>query len=369
MERVPGENVIEIINKPLYISLNKPQSYKLYNHMQIHKALLSFISILFIGNITTVTAQSQDYFKQADQTVWIVKDINQVVTKWQELGFDQVVQLGTVDARTKNSKETIKLKMVQANLGGAIITWMQPLETESLFAQFHKSYGDGAMSLIYHFNSEEEMRNEIERLKQLGVEVWDEVAVNTPSGTIPYVFMNTRKEGKYILGFTFGGIDKKITANLSGQNKFAMRHNQYAFVAKNPEPISNYWQKIGMPPLSEAKPDISEKMYQGAAADFDLKQGWQKQGKIPYEWCFSLRAPNVYLDHLKQHGEGIHHLGFAVKDMDEVIRDYESKGFHFSMSGAWGEKGKPGSGRFAYVDMEDAGGVTMELLWNYPNTN
>ena len=53
---------------------------------------------------------------------------------------------------------------------------------------------------------------------------------------------------------------------------------------------------------------------------------------------FSLRGPNVYVDHLKKHGEGIHHLGFAVTDMDEVISDYESKGFHVSMSGSWVKK-------------------------------
>lgn len=33
-------------------------------------------------------------------------------------------------------------------------------------------------------------------------------------------------------------------------------------------------------------------------------------------------------------------------------------------SGAWGEKGKPGSGRFAYADTSAIGGVTIELLWN-----
>jgi len=345
--------------------------------MKVYKAfLLYFIYFLIVSNSSILmaqaplqTTQSQDYFKQVDQTVWVIKDLNQVVNNWQQLGFDQVIQLGTVEALVKKSGKKIKLNMAQANLGGAIITWIQPLETKSIFAQFNTSYGNGAMSLVYHFNSEEDLQKEIKRLKLIGIDVWDEVTINTPSGAIDYVFMDTRQAGKYVLGFTFGDVDKKITANLTGQNKFAMRQNQYAFVARNPEPISDYWQKIGMPPLTMAKPDISDKMYHGATADYDLKQGWQKQGKVPYEWCFSLRAPNVYLDHLKQHGEGIHHLGFAVKDMDEVIRDYESKGFHFSMSGSWGEKGKPGSGRFAYVDLEDAGGVTMELLWNYTNTN
>jgi hypothetical protein len=34
-------------------------------------------------------------------------------------------------------------------------------------------------------------------------------------------------------------------------------------------------------------------------------------------------------------------------------------------SGAWGEKGKPGSGRFAYAATDAFGGVTTEFLWNH----
>jgi len=33
------------------------------------------------------------------------------------------------------------------------------------------------------------------------------------------------------------------------------------------------------------------------------------------------------------------------------------------MGGAWGEKGKAGSGRYD-IDLADAGGLTMELLWS-----
>ena len=35
------------------------------------------------------------------------------------------------------------------------------------------------------------------------------------------------------------------------------------------------------------------------------------------------------------------------------------------MSGGWGEEGKPGSGKFAYVDTEEFGGESIELLWSY----
>jgi hypothetical protein len=99
--------------------------------------------------------------------------------------------------------------------------------------------------------------------------------------------------------------------------------------------------------------------------DHDLIQGWQKHGDIAYEWCIPVSTPIVYDDHIKKHGEGIHHLAYAVKDMDKVLNDYRSKGYVVSMGGTWGEEGKPGSGRYEYIDLEDAGGVTMELLWSF----
>lgn len=107
-------------------------------------------------------------------------------------------------------------------------------------------------------------------------------------------------------------------------------------------------------------------MYRGQPADFEMNLGWQRHGNIVYEWCLPLKSPTVYEDHMKEHGEGIQHFGFSVTDIDAVIQDYRAKEFSVSMSGAWGEKNQPGSGRFAYIDLESAGGLTMELLWNYP---
>ena len=51
--------------------------------------------------------------------------------------------------------------------------------------------------------------------------------------------------------------------------------------------------------------------------------------------------------------------------MDPVLEDYRSRGFVVSMGGTWGEEGKSGSGRYEYIDLENRGGVTMELLWNF----
>ena len=40
-------------------------------------------------------------------------------------------------------------------------------------------------------------------------------------------------------------------------------------------------------------------------------------------------------------------------------------GYKVAQSGGWGEAGKPGSGRFTYIDTDSIGGVLIELLWNY----
>jgi hypothetical protein len=50
--------------------------------------------------------------------------------------------------------------------------------------------------------------------------------------------------------------------------------------------------------------------------------------------------------------------------MDKAISAMRAQGFLVAQSGGWGEAGKPGSGRFAYMDTDALGGLTVELLWS-----
>jgi len=255
--------------------------------------------------------------------------------------------------------------MAKANLGGAHITWIQPLDENSLFAKFHSEYGDGAMSLVHRFSDELDWPSEMMRLDQLGIEPLDEVMITTEYGDLIYVFMDTQEEGKYILGYSIGNEDEKIYAQLTDENLHNMKINQYAFAIREYKPVSEFWAKLGQPEFQINHPELGDMHYYGEPTDHSLIQGWQKHGTVSYEWCIPVKPPIVYDDHIKQHGEGIHHLAFSVDDMDQVLTDYEEKGYVNSMGGTWGEKGKSGSGRYEYIDLEEAGGVTVELLWNY----
>jgi hypothetical protein len=90
-----------------------------------------------------------------------------------------------------------------------------------------------------------------------------------------------------------------------------------------------------------------------------------RHGTVVYEWIIPEKGPSTWHDHLEKHGEGVHHLAFNVDDMDRAIAEWKQAGYPYVMGGAWGEPGKRGYGRFAYMDAQAAGGIDIELLWSY----
>ena len=145
----------------------------------------------------------------------------------------QVIDPDTVIADLKKSEKVVKIKLAKANLGGANITWIQPLGEGSVFSEFNKSYGDGAMSLVYRLGNEDVLRKELNRLAAVGVEVKEEISIDTEKGELNYVLMDTRDEGKFYLGYTCRKDDTKMMQELASENLHDMQLNQYAFAIRN----------------------------------------------------------------------------------------------------------------------------------------
>ena len=327
------------------------------------RIILAFIVVFSSGIIKA--DDLPDAYEFVDQVIWVVSDVEATMAHYSLLGFDQFKDLGVVEITSLTSDQTSLARMMAANLGGAHVNWIQPLNGESVFQDFHIEHGDAAMSLVHRFLEVEDLKSEMERLEGLGVGILDKISIKTPEGDLAFVMMDTQQEGKYVLGFTYEDNGLQVHTPLCDINRLELRLNQYAFAIRDPETVSQYWERIGLPPLEMSNPQLGDPMYYGEPADHELIQGWQRHGMIAYEWCIPVKPPIVYEDHIQKHGEGIHHLAFSVYDMDEVLEDFNSQGFVVSMGGTWGEKGKPGSGRYEYIDLEMAGGLTMELLWSY----
>ena len=309
-------------------------------------------------------AQVDPIYKHVEHVLWVVKDLDQVMSGWDKIGFTEMESLNKVGMLQKGvEKDKMEVKAGIGYLGGLKALWIQPIKGENLFSLALNGQGEGAIALIYRVENKAMLDKMVQNLIEEGVNLAARFSFSSKKGNTEYALMDTKMRGKYYLGFVLE--DESATTNMDGKNQLGMKFNQYAFAIEDPAPVSDFWASLDFPPLEVTHGSVHDKMYFGKVSDFDMKLGWQRHGSVVFEWCIPLKSPTVYADHIEKKGEGIQHFGFAVPDMDQAIQYFEAEGYQVSMSGGWGDKGKPGSGRFAYVDLDAIGGMTIELLWSY----
>ncbi len=287
-------------------------------------------------------AQLPDFYKSVDRVIWVVKDLDAVAAGWEKAGFGPIEK---IDAGT--------FRVAMTRLPNVEIDWIQP-QSKDAMSDFLARRGEGVFSLVHRVPSLEQMNREVDRLAGLGVKVLQ----RGTAGDFTYVFFDTEQGGKYVLGLING-------PEFGPQPGATLPVTQYAFVARDTHAVSDYWARLGWPAMTYTHGELRDLEYRGKPGRFDQELGWQRHGKVVYEWIKPLKGPTVYEDHLKVHGEGFHHFGINVPDMDKAIEGWKQRGFTVSQAGGWGEPGKPGSGRFAYIDTDSIGAITIELLWNY----
>ncbi|MBN2763544.1 MAG: VOC family protein [Bacteroidales bacterium] len=313
-------------------------------------------------------SQAPEFYNRVNHMIWIVEDLRTVKKNWQLLGFDQIKDEGevTIISKFSGQNEAIKAKMAIGYLGGATVVWIQSSRRGSPFSDYMRTAKEGIYSLVYAVGGKKDLKEEAQRLKDINITILDNLEIKTRHGKLNYFFFNTAKQGKYTLGLMLtNDIEKLFDPEKDGNNQHNLSFCQYAFAIADESTVSDYWYEFGLPDLVVTHDSIHDKTYYGNPGTFDIKLGWYRHGYIPFEWCIPLQGPNVYEDHILTHGAGPHHLGFETEDIDKVLADYVVKNFVVSQSGGWGEKGKPGSGRFAYLDPKGLGGITIELLWNF----
>ena len=302
------------------------------------------------------------------QVGWVVKDLDSVVNYWQMLGLRNINRAGVTELPNVNyrgKKENLKVKMAFGDIGGVQIEWIQPVEGQSIYDEFLAKHGDGVHHLAYQMPSPAVMDRQILYFKQRGVDVVQSGTWKGQKGEGRFAYLDTAPEG--------GGITVELMYNpdwprggetpRANEDPFS-KINHYAFVVADVRKVSDYWQRLGFGGLQIDRNVSLDRVYRGQPGKFEMYLGWDRNGDLPFEWVQSLVGPNVYEEYRKDHGEGFHHLGFAVTDMDAAIAKFKAKGLSVSESGGWDSNGH--KGRFAYLDTDPHGGVTIELIWNAP---
>jgi len=124
--------------------------------------------------------------------------------------------------------------------------------------------------------------------------------------------------------------------------------------------MENYQNAFGIGPwgIMNIDPSIfSDMTYHGRPVQHRFRAAFAMVGPLQLELIQPVEGDNIFSDFLKEHGEGLHHLGhFRVGNLDAAIETFEKAGFPCLQSGRY-----PGGG-YAFMDTVKALGVIIELL-------
>jgi catechol 2,3-dioxygenase-like lactoylglutathione lyase family enzyme len=140
--------------------------------------------------------------------------------------------------------------------------------------------------------------------------------------------------------------------------------DQVAVVVRDiDEAMRRYVDEFGIGPwmVYTFTPDwIGGMTFRGREQGYSMRLALAQVGDMMYELLQPLDGPNSYQEFLDARGEGLHHLGFFVEDLDAAIAEMEGKGFSLLQSGR--AFGVDGDGGFAYFETEGSLGCIVEAI-------
>jgi methylmalonyl-CoA/ethylmalonyl-CoA epimerase len=125
--------------------------------------------------------------------------------------------------------------------------------------------------------------------------------------------------------------------------------DQIGIVVKDMEATMKFYEKMfGIEPFPTVE---------SAVDSARLKIGLFQLGEVQIELIQVLEGENILSRFLEKRGEGLHHLGFFVEDIEEEVARLEKGGIKVLERGT-----VLGVVKFAHLDTEKILGVVLELI-------
>jgi len=142
------------------------------------------------------------------------------------------------------------------------------------------------------------------------------------------------------------------------KGNFVLPHvSHIGVVTKNLEKtIKEFEDLYGLKPFKVMEPGYVNTYLRGKSAQFKLKSAFYRSGQVFFEVISVQEGDTIYGEWLREKGEGLHHLGYDIENIEEWINYYERKGIGVLQSG-----GRPGV-RWAYLDTAAYTGIIVELI-------
>ena len=123
--------------------------------------------------------------------------------------------------------------------------------------------------------------------------------------------------------------------------------------------MRTYWDEYGIGPweIYEFNPDTVQDMTRdGRPAAYAARLGLTMIGDVSLELIQPLDGDSIYADFLREHGEGLHHVGLQVPDYAKALAALESAGRRNLTGGLYNGV------KYAYLSTERDLGFISEIF-------
>jgi 4-hydroxyphenylpyruvate dioxygenase-like putative hemolysin len=121
--------------------------------------------------------------------------------------------------------------------------------------------------------------------------------------------------------------------------------------------LDTYTNLFRLAPFHVFEPEYTNQTYRGKPGNFKMRIAIGKLSPaVDFELIQPLRGETIYDEFLQTRGEGLHHLGFEVKNIEQRIAAMKQMGIAVLQSGR-----RPGA-IWAYMDTEALAGIIIEWI-------
>ena len=135
------------------------------------------------------------------------------------------------------------------------------------------------------------------------------------------------------------------------------RVSEVWFLVKDVNRTAIYWERLGINAIRRIGTQAAAIRCRGRESEAILKLASAYIGDVKIVWAEPVSGMPDFDAFLKRRGDGVHHLTFAVRSVEEMRREiqgFHSRHFGVSMEGTW--KSDQGDRQFAYLDTSGSGG-------------
>jgi len=119
--------------------------------------------------------------------------------------------------------------------------------------------------------------------------------------------------------------------------------------------IAFYESTFGLGPWDIREVGAPNVWDRGEEKQIKARLAFTDLGQVEIELIQILEGDSLHLAFLREHGEGLHHLGFFVKDFAAKLEQAKAMGFEVLQVDPFGQA-------YAYLDTRQPGGIIFELI-------